>query len=208
MKFFRPGVPRVFVALAGAIVLGLLAAGSATYVPMTKYGAVPIPYGTLVNKNIRIESTGSVWSQSWSVRGGEDFRTPFELYWWNGQHPAGLNDSTILDMYQAAYEKGARPVLIHVDGYKEPIYGLIAFNQAIEGSYGPARQSYYLQIPDDKIRQAMNGNMSVAYEHISYRDEWQDDYGYQKSEKKWYSWILWMSRTPLIHEGGRQLSGR
>lgn len=206
MKLSRSGFRRVALALGGALLLGLLAAGSGpTYVPLTKYSRVEIPYGTLVNKNVRIESAGGTWAQPWSVGGGEDFRPPFTVYWWNGYEPSGLNDGTILNMYQAAYDKGARPVLIHVEGQREPIHGLIVFNSAIEATFGPARQSYYLQIPEDKLRQAMSGNMSVAYEYINYRKEWQNDYGYQKQDVKWYSWILWMSRTPLVYEGGRQL---
>ncbi len=207
MTVFRRSFPRVAVALAGAALLGLLAAGSATYTTLTKYSPVPIPFGTLVNENVRIESVGSTWETPWSVAGGKDFQPPFTVYWWNGNFPSGLNDGTILDLYQPAYDMGARPVLIHVKGQRDPIYGLIVFNTAIEGAFGPARQSYYLQIPEEKIRQAIDGNMSVAYEYINYRQEWADDYGHHKKDQKWYSWILWMSRTPLIYEGGERQIG-
>lgn len=201
MKSLKRVFPKFLATVAGAGVLVLMAAGSGTtYQSLTNWSRVPIDYGTLVNKNVRIESTGSSWSTPWSVNGGEDFTTPFSVYWWQNNGPS-MDDNTILNQYQAAYERGARPVLIYVDGQTAPIHGLIVFNDAIGAAFGPARQSYYLQIPEDKLRQTMSGNITVAYENISYKGEWRNDSGYQTENYKWYSWILWMSRTPLVNDG-------
>jgi hypothetical protein len=195
---------RSTVAIAGTCILALLALGSAS-APTTSYTTdwtqVPIPHGTLVNTDLRIESTGSSWDAHWQANGGKDFTTPFSVYWWSGRAPSGLSTNTLLDKYQDAYAKGARPVLIHVEGQDRPVHGLIVFNSAIGAAFGPGRQSYYLKIPEDKLRQAINGNITVAYERMSWKSSWiRSDTGYGSVDKKWFSWILWMSRTPLVRD--------
>lgn len=195
---------RGMVAVVGSCILVLLALGSAS-APTTTYTTdmtrVPIPQGSLINSDLRIQSTGSSWDTPWQVNGGEDFATPFAVHWWNGNGPSGLNTNTLLEKYQDAYANGARPVLIHIEGHEKPIHGLLVFNSAIGAAFGPARQSYYLQIPEDKLQQASNGNLTVAYERMSWKSEWiRSDIGYGSADKKWFSWILWMSSTPLARD--------
>ena len=196
---------RLGVSIIGVGILAILAAGSApTYQSLTNYTRKPIQYGELVNKDLRIESVGGAWTSKWSVNGGEQFRTPFSVYWWQDQGPS-LNDSIITSKYQDAYEKGARAVMVHVEGRDQPLYGLIAFNDAVGAAFGPATQSYYVKIADDKIAQAYAGNITVSYEKMTYKGEWRNDSGYNSKDYKWYSWVLWLSKTPLVNTGGRSL---
>lgn len=200
-----PKLGRSVVGVVAMSVLAVLAYGSAgpARVYTTNYSPVQIPYGTLVNKNLRIESTGNSWGTQWSVDGGEDFRTPFSVYWWSNRVPRNLvnRNNSLLESHGVAYQNGARPVRIHIDGEEEPLYGLIVFNQAIAAAYGPARQSYYVSIPEEKIRRAQNGVTAVAFERMKYKNSWTYDGRPNSQDRKWYSWILWMSRTPLVNEG-------
>lgn len=199
---WKHAMRRFSLAVVGAGILGIMAVGSGpTFQSLTNMSRVPIEYGTLVNENVRIESYGSEWYAPWSVGGGEDFKTPFSVYWWSSQGPDIAIPPT--NDYIEAHEAGARQVKIFVDGHDGPLYGLIVFNDAIESAFGPAKQSYYLKIPEDKLREAMNGNISVAYERMQWKDEYINDYGRQSKDKRWFSWILWMSKTPLVSPGGR-----
>src|SRR5690606_36984945 len=118
------------------------------------------------------------------------FDTPFATSaLWNATIPA----NTLPNAYTSARQWGARPVVIRQAG-RPDLHGLLLFNNAIAASFGPGSQSYYLNIPQDKLDNARGGNTTVVYEMMRYNVT--DEYG-NATQRDWYSWILWMSSTPL-----------
>lgn len=126
--------------------------------------ARPIEQGQLATRGIRIESHGSRWDSSWSVRGGDSFSPPFTVYWWGDERPA--IDEPYVDDYEKAWQAGARQVKIHLDGRDETLYGLLVFNQAVESTCGPARDSYLMHVKRENIETALDGDIAVAYENL------------------------------------------
>lgn len=190
----RPGIFRGLLGASLIVVLFIAAAGSMgpTIRQTTDFSPVPIRYGTLVNENLRIVAQDG----SFELEPGEDFETPFSVYWWNGQAPVSGTQNLVNEHQQAA-EQGARRVRIEMEGEERDLYGLLVFNQAVQSSSGPARQSYYLQVPEDKLQSALNGNVAVAYELIDWDHTYTVDGSPRSRDKTWLSWILWISRTPL-----------
>ncbi|QGX39318.1 hypothetical protein [Permianibacter aggregans] len=181
---------RLVLAMCTAVIAFIGATGSApTYINHTDRTLRPINYGTLVNTELKIEAMDG----SFVLQGGEQFRTPFALNLWN----ARFDEKTLANQYQAARQLGAKPVLVHVKGHDQPLYGLLIFNQAINAAFGPGSQSYYVRVSKDKLDNARFGGISVAYEMMDWRDTYTDDYGRQTRDKTWYGWMLWLSSTPI-----------
>lgn len=181
---FAMGIFTVFIAVIGA-------AGSApTFVNHTDRTLRPINYGTLVNTELKIEATDG----SFVLQGGEQFHTPFTLNLWN---TTGFDKKSLANQYSLARQLGAKPVLVHVEGYDKPLYGLLIFNQAINAAFGPGSQSYYVRVSKDKLDNARFGGISVAYEMMDWRSTYTDETGRKTQDKTWYSWMIWLSSTPL-----------
>lgn len=181
---------RVIMAACTAVVLviGGVASGP-TYINTTDRGLRPINYGTLVNQELTIKAV----DQSFTLKGGEQFRTPFTLNLWS----TSFDEQTLANQYQLARTLGAKPVMVYIDGVDKPLYGLMIFNSAINAAFGPGSQSYYVRISKDKLDNARFGGISVAYEMMDWRNSWNDDYGARYEDKTWYSWMLWLSATPI-----------
>ncbi|KFN47397.1 hypothetical protein [Arenimonas composti] len=170
------------VAFAVAAIAGL---GCATG-PVMDTTPRPIPTGTLVNRDVTIIAEDG----SFQLQPGEQFPTPFATSaLWNASIPA----NTLVNTYTRARSWGARPVIIRQAG-KADLHGLLLFNNAIAAAVGPGSQSYYVNLPQDKLDNARRGNTTVVYEMMRYNVI--DEYG-TSQQKDWYSWILWMSSTPL-----------
>ena len=173
---------------AVGLVLGGAASGP-TYINTTDRGLRPINYGTLVNQELTIKAV----DESFTLKGGEQFRTPFMLNLWS----TTFEEKTLANQYQKARALGAKPVMVYIQGVDKPLYGLMIFNQAINAAFGPGSQSYYVRISKDKIDNARYGGISVAYEMMDWRNSWNDDYGARYEDQTWYSWMLWLSATPI-----------
>lgn len=176
---------RGMLAALAFVVAGLGALGSASG-PYVDYTPRPIPSGTLVNRDVTIVAEDG----SFQLDAGQQFPTPFSTSsLWGAQIPA----NTLVNAYTRARAWGARPVIIRQQG-KPDLHGLLLFNNAIAAAVGPGSQSYYLNLPQDKIDNARRGNTTVVYEMMRYN--YIDEAGSSR-QNDWYSWILWMSSTPL-----------
>ena len=182
------------VALISGFVLALGSATDPTWRKTTDNTPRAILVGTLVNPDLTIAAQDG----SFTLKGGERFKAPTARHLW-GSGLGGTGDK-LLDQYPDARRLGATPVTIQQAGAKEPLYGLIVFNNAIASAYGPGAQSYYVKIPEDKIAHARAGGISVAWESMNYKETWSRDgipHAPSTEEHKYYGWILWLSSTPL-----------
>ena len=176
------GVLAVF-ALAVATVAAL---GSASG-PVTDMTPRPIATGTLVNRDVVIVAEDGTFK----FDGGQQFSTPFSSSaLWNATIPP----ESLANAYTQARGWGARPVVIKQAG-KRDLHGLLLFNNGIGAAYGPGSQSYYLNLPQDKLDNARNGNTTVVYEMMKFKTSYPDMGTVE--DNQWYSWILWMSSTPI-----------
>lgn len=70
---------------------------------------------------------------------------------------------------------------------KSTVYGMLIVFRADPNGKGPAgRGDYLLKVPEDRIRAASGGRMSVAYE----------SYTTTRGEER-YAWVVWMSEQPF-----------
>lgn len=173
-------------------VFAFLAIGSESVPQSTvDWTAKPIRYGIVANKDIRIVAEDG----SFELKGGERFETPFSVLAWSGASANLFTGSNnLLNHYPTSLQYGAKRVKVYQQGHDEPLYGVLAFNQAIGSAYGPASNSYMVQIPDGKLDAARSGVTAVAYEEMNWRSTW--DTG-ASSNKTWYAWSLWISAFPL-----------
>ncbi len=171
-----------------AALIGAIGSETApTWVDTTDYTRRPINYGTLVNPDVIIKAADG----SFTLNGGEQFRTPFVADLWS----VNLPEQTLTDQYPAARNFGAKPVLVYSKGDSKPLHGLLVFNQAINTAFGPGSQSYYLSISKDKMDVAKYGGISVVYEKMDWKQYW--NLQAEPDRKVGYGWILWLSATPI-----------
>ena len=182
-RFWRGGLAAL------ALVVAIVAGAGSDSVPVrtTDFSPRPIAGGTLVNPDLTIFAEDG----SFTLQGGQPFRTPFAT---SAMWSTNVTGPQLPNVYAQARGWGARPVTIRQAG-RPDLYGLLLFNNAIPAAYGPGSQSYYVNIPQDKLDNARMGNITVAFEAMRYRDSW--DSGYVNNEADWYGWILWMSSAPL-----------
>lgn len=147
---------------------------------------VEIPRGTLENSNIRIVAEDG----SFVLEGGQEFSTPFVSDLWDSYLPT----ERLTENYDAALAAGAKPVKVYVGGRNTPLYGVLAFNNAVNASVGPGSRSYLVSIPADKISGAYSGNTTVSYEKVTYKRTWSNG-GRQNAWS--FGWVLWLSATRL-----------
>lgn len=203
---------RISVALAVLAVFVVMALGSSPP-PITRknhgttdFTPQEIKYGRVVNEDLKIVSKEG----KFTLEGGEQFDTPFQVYWWKGQGLTGTDtrEGHLVNAYDKAARRGGQRVLVYQEGSDEPLHGVLVLNSAIKSAFGPATRSYYVKIPEQKLNTARHGNIAVAYEKMDWRETWENrayrgsTYLASKSrdrskEKTWYSWILWLSATPI-----------
>lgn len=180
---------NLFLTIVGSCAFLLLAVGSAT-VPRdrTDYSLVPVKMGALENKDIRIVAADN----SFEFKGGQDFTVPFQSSLWG--NTTGLTENKLVEQYDIALRLGAKKVLVYIQGREQPLHGVLALSPVIGASYGPGARSYLLSFPADKIKSASNGNISVMYEKVGWRESRIDG---RTTDHYWFSWILWLSNSPL-----------
>lgn len=173
----------------GALLLGTLFATSGC-VPQeltdrTKYS---VNEGLLANEDMRIVAQDG----SFEIEGGEGFRIPFDIDMW--EEATGFEPSDLVDSHEDALARGAKRVRVYVDGLDEPLHGVLAFNKMIRAAHGPGARSYRVQIPQERIASATQGNTTVTFEAVDYRREFR---GADPEDLWWYGWVLWLADTPL-----------
>jgi len=150
---------------------------------------VEVPKGILKNSDLTINATDG----SFSLKGGEEFDTPFSI---------DLNRSTcpddkggdLISRYPAVLGCGAKSVEILQEGHDKKLYGVLHLSKSLKAVTGPASRSYFIQIPDRKLQEARDGNITFAFERASFLLTYSDG----KTENgNLYSWIIWISAFPL-----------
>lgn len=175
-----------------AVPLVMLAAVAACSSPprdVTNRSLKPIPIGYVADKNLTITAADG----SFMLKPGEQFSSPFQGDVWTGNLPELLNDR-IVEGFSVARARGARNVLVKVEGQDKPLYGVLMLSQVWAAAEGPGTRSYQITVPADKIQAAYAGRTAVAYENVKWKRRW--DTG-SVQENQWRSWILWLSMTPL-----------
>jgi len=179
------------VAVLAVISFGLLAIGSSPPQPMYDSQPVPIYNGFFVNDDLLIEAE----DESFSIRGGDTFRTPFSVDSWN--HPVQSfniqNDQTTLGSWDQALKLGAKNVKVWQKGRSKPLYGVLMFSDVFKAAVGPGARSYQLQIPQSRLDSAAKGNLTWVGEKVDFK------YRYNTSSYTGfkYSWVLWLGNTPF-----------
>jgi len=144
--------------------------------------------GVLTNANVRIVAADG----SFEIKPNEQFSPPF--YSRVFDCGTAFNDRTITEDHVAAVGCGAKQVLVYVEGQDQPLFGVLALGRLTAASKGPARRSYLIKIPQDKINSAFQGLTTVSFEKYDWIATRSDGY---RQTKNWRSWILWLSQTPL-----------
>lgn len=145
--------------------------------------------GVLANQNMRIVAA----DKSFEIVPGTQFTPPFSSNLW-GCNNAAYYDKVIVEGYDEARECGAKDVLVYVDGYDKPLYGVLALSEVPAAAVGPAKRSYLIKVPQDKIDGAYAGRTTATYENFNWIKRYDTGETYKKN---WRSWILWLSLTPL-----------
>ncbi len=96
------------------------------------------------------------------------------------------DDLKMTELYRQWEARGASRVAITVPGRTTTLYGLISFHRLPASAEGPGSRSYSLNIPDQYIRDASDGRISVVYELVK-----------TDSGKRYFGWVLWMSDRPF-----------
>jgi len=174
------------IAVAWLLAMG---SGSAPIRSTTDFTRQEIKSGILANEDLRIVAEDG----SWTLEGGKNFPTPFSIDGWGGSNAFAV-EAKMLDNYKAALQSGAKRVLVFQKGHEKPLYGVLALNKAINAAYGPAAQSYLIQVADAKLKQARDGVTTVSYENMDWKTSWSDG---SSSTNYWYGWALWLSAFPL-----------
>lgn len=178
-------------AIAVLAMFWVLGVGSAASVySTTNRTVVPISGGVVANKDIRIVAE----DRSFELVGGQRFSTPFSVNDWAPGTAAFTSTANMISHYETSLTHGAQLVRVYQDGYEEPLYGVLVFNDAIAAAYGPASRSYMIKIPQDKLDAARSGVTAVAYEKMNWKATWSDG---SSSNKYWYGWALWLSSYPF-----------
>lgn len=167
-----------------AVLAGLGCASVPT--PNTDMTPRPIAVGTLVNPELTIVAGDG----SFTLRGGQQFNTPFAT---SALWGTSLTGQALLEAYPQARGWGARPVKVKQAG-RPDLHGLLLFNNGIAAAFGSGSQSYYVRIAPEKLENARNGNTAVSYELMDFTQRWTDG-STQKAAQ--YSWVLWISATPI-----------
>ncbi|MHC9510328.1 hypothetical protein [Kangiella sp. M94] len=188
---------KTITSVSALAVMLLLAMGSedppARLIDQTNKSKVPIQYG-VVQEGMRIVAEDG----SFELKGGQRFTSPFQSDLW-GYGCNNFSDKDVLTKANDVLLCGAKKVKVYYGNNPEPLYGVLALNQAIQAAHGPASRSYMIKIAEDKIQHARAGNTSVTFEYMNWTESkrWSHNYSQQKNEKTWYSWILWVSAYPM-----------
>ena len=98
----------------------------------------------------------------------------------------GQSGDTAVQAWPAALKNGARRVRVRYPGMDEPLYGVLQLcAMPAHATPEPARSEYLIRVSENDVETTHNGTTSVVTERI-----WDGSH--------YYSWILWLSRKPLV----------
>ena len=141
-----------------------------------------VKYGNISNKNITIYAQ----DKSFVLKAGETFTPPFSIDTsrLNQLHFAKNN---LISLYKDALKLyGAKRVKVQVQGAEnKTYYGILLLSRIFETGIGPGARSYLINIPDEYIKAANGGKISVVTEV------------YNRKGGQAKSWVLWLSDLPF-----------
>jgi len=175
---------RKSVLLLGTIIVALLAG----CVSVGYNGRPGPPTGLIATEGVSIRAMDN----SFELVSGEVFSTPF----FGNTAGVGMNSvgADMISYYQIALDQmNARRVRVTTPWLDEPLYGILLFSNLYYGGSGPATRSYQITVPENYVRAAVGGRISVVYETYPH-DPPKDSFG-ETFECK--SWVLWLSDVPL-----------
>jgi hypothetical protein len=150
-------------------------------------GCTPVhfpPVGRLENPGVVITAE----DQSFTIQGGQLFKTPFYV-----SNPRGLNictkDVSGTSFWRYHMRAGARRVRVQYPGMKDPLYGVLAFCR-VYAEAGAVTRSYLLRITPEDVAATADGAIRVMFESTGANLGGKAEYGH-------LAWILWLSRLPL-----------
>jgi hypothetical protein len=138
---------------------------------------------------------------SWDVASGDPVRPPFGSHAPGDAAPAA--NGALLEKYGEFVQAGARHVRVRVPGRHKPLYGVLALLPVYSTSTSSsARRTFRIEIPNNRIQEALGGQVSVIYEPYPYsrktvaKNQDGDD-ELKDSQAEAPSWILWVSDAPF-----------
>jgi hypothetical protein len=136
--------------------------------------------------------------QSFEIKAGELFKTPFHLKNGRPQNTWGtspdclavptLNPPGARFALKRHLRIGAKRVRIRYPGVAEPLYGVLAFC-GVWAHDGAATRSYLLRITPEDVAATRDGAMRVMFESTNFVTH--------STTGRTLAWVLWMSRIPF-----------
>lgn len=137
--------------------------------------------GTLVPASVVETTPGvSIRGDRLKIEANKPFLPPFWLEKWQF-----LPDERLPDSYKSWLERGATRVMVTVPEHP-PLHGVLTFHRLPLSARGPGTRSYSLTVPEQYVRDASDGRISVVFELVS-----------TEGGEKYFGWVLWLSDRPL-----------
>lgn len=185
-------VPVLIVAL---VLFGIGCAGSSYSRQEHLAPVTNVSQGTLATKGVTIQAADG----SFTIEAGQSFRPPFQVDAHNLWIVAQVQSDRPLDLAGRALnalEIGAERVIVTTPYLDKPLFGVLLLSKVSTKATGAGARSYYIQVPENYVREATGGRTSVVYERI------------QTERGEGFNWALWMSDVdfPPLPGGKDRLS--
>lgn len=196
------GFRKIGFGVASAMALAVFVTGCAS-APNYDAEFVPIPMGAVQGAGLKISAVDG----SWTLTEGrftppfstpsmtpiigtplhtDQQRIPNEAYLVGAR--GGPVGGSLLESFPFALAVGAQRVIVEHPASAKPLYGVLLLNKAHINGTGPAARSYLIRVPDQYVRDAQGGRVTVVYEPYS---------AAHRPGVKYYGWVLWLSDSPI-----------
>lgn len=101
---------------------------------------------------------------------------------------AGNSSGALLESYPIALAVGAQRVIVEHPMSAKPLYGVLLLNKAHMYGTGAAARSYLIRVPEQYVREAQGGRVTVVFEPYS---------ASHRPGTRYYGWVLWLSDSPI-----------
>ena len=150
-------------------------------VPATVY--VPVRQVSMVGEGITIRAVDG----GFALQAGAPFAPPFQMKCVGSGRTVKTEQIGWGD-YEQWRQGGARPVQVTVPGRAEPLHGLLAICEKLQGTVGPAADFYRIELENADIDAAAHGLLTVRFELAPIGDGSYDDYA--------VAWALFLHDKP------------
>ncbi len=169
------------------------------------YGCVSAPkylfYDKVPNSSIAIGTEGVVIKAvdgSFEWVSGNDYKLPATTSYFDWYTTgAALNIKTT--DFSKVNETNAVKVMVTTPYTSKPLYGMLQFSKIITEckDKAPETRSYYIQVPEQYVRSAQGGKVSVMYESYMCISGYYSNGVKATNEHGYSTWVLWLSDRPL-----------